>query len=440
MSFESQANSYPQSIERSTWRARSRGLAIRLTIAAAVLASTLLVDPRNSSGAKWLQPDSLAAQPAMEVPPPNSKQEEGAADWLLPQLHAAPKEIMAGGDFGDDSCDDPCDDCCAANEPQAFGRGLFRVTGARAGQKPLWGPPQLEIADWRNDYERIRALDNDNPESLFYTNRANIFGQDVPDEWDWINLISTDRPDFTDATFTVGQGITMLETGYTFRRVIDSQSRFTTRQLPETLIRYGVTKDFELRLKWNGYLMLDHRDLPSGVRTTQFGSEDIDIAFKWQLFEQQNWRPKFLVVAGALVPSGTRDFSGNDVQPHVFLLQGWQIRRWLHVKHGFGWDYLTQPEFAVAANDIGIPVFSTQHPVLNVFHESISILSQWTRRVGMFHEWFALFGPHQAASQFLDMGVYYYLTPSVQLDAVIATRLSDRVDEMFAKAGFSTRW
>jgi hypothetical protein len=416
MSISNQAAFGQPRLEVVKHHAAAQGLAVWLAIVAVALTATVLVAPQHAWGF------------------------EPAADNSLLGPAAAPEEIVAGESFGDDSCDDRCDDCCSAKRPQTFGRGLFKVTGARAGQQALWGPPQLEIADWRDDYERIRALDNGNPNSLFYTNRANIFGQDVPDEWDWINLISTDRPDFTDATFTVGKGITMLETGYTFRRVIDTDTRFTTRQLPETLIRYGVTKDFELRLKWNGYLMLDQRDLPSGARVTQFGSEDLGVACKWQLFEQQNWRPKFLVVAGALVPSGTRGFSGNDVQPHVFLLQGWQIRRWLHIKHGFGWDYLTQPEFAVAANDIGIPVFSTQHPVLNLFHESISILTQWTRRVGAFHEWFALFGPNQTASHFLDMGIYFYLTPSVQLDAVIATRLSDRVDEMFAKAGFSTRW
>src|SRR2546421_6993318 len=53
-------------------------------------------------------------------------------------------------------------------------------------------------------YSRIPCLDCDDPSSVFYTYRANLFGIEVPDEWDFYNLISTDRPDFPDATFSVG--------------------------------------------------------------------------------------------------------------------------------------------------------------------------------------------------------------------------------------------
>ncbi len=74
------------------------------------------------------------------------------------------------------------------------------------------------------EYPRIPALDCDDPSSVFYTYRANLFGIDVPDEWDFYNLISTDRPDFTDATFSVGTGVTIIETGYTYRRAFDHEA------------------------------------------------------------------------------------------------------------------------------------------------------------------------------------------------------------------------
>ena len=49
------------------------------------------------------------------------------------------------------------------------------------------------------EYPRVPALDCNDPGSLFYTYRPSLFGIDVPDEWDFYNLINTDRPDFTDA-------------------------------------------------------------------------------------------------------------------------------------------------------------------------------------------------------------------------------------------------
>src|SRR4029079_12356284 len=76
----------------------------------------------------------------------------------------------------------------------------------------------LQIAD-PADHPRIPALDNDDPQSLFYTMRPNLFGEQIPDEWDFGNIIATDRPDFTDAPFTVGRHVAVWESGYTFRRI-----------------------------------------------------------------------------------------------------------------------------------------------------------------------------------------------------------------------------
>lgn len=103
----------------------------------------------------------------------------------------------------------------------------------------------IVVSDPRQ-YPRIPALDCDIPGSIFNTWRANLFGIDVPDEWDFYNLISTDRPDFTDATFSVGTGVTIIETGYTFRKAFDQAANLeqSRRSLPEALVRYGLTDEF----------------------------------------------------------------------------------------------------------------------------------------------------------------------------------------------------
>jgi len=197
-------------------------------------------------------------------------------------------------------------------------------------------------------------------------------------------------------------------------------------------------------MKWNGYLMTDIKDQATGARDTSFGGEDLDLGFKWELLQQKSWRPMVTVVSGILVPTGTRGVSANRVQPHFNLLAGWGIRRWLYVKWQTGCDFLnTNNTSAVMTMSSVVPTFVTTRSPQNSWHESISILTQWTKRVGAFHEWFMISNTGSGdtrAQHFFDMGAYIYATPNVQFDIRIGKRASDRVNETFEGAGLSLRW
>jgi len=153
---------------------------------------------------------------------------------------------------------------------QALADDSLRVASVPPRENAIFAPPPYDdgtrylpdgngwiVVSDPMAYPRVPALDCDDPDRLLYTYRPNLFGIDVPDEWDFYNLINTDRPDFTDATYSVGQGVTIIETGYTYRRAFDhpANSEQSRRSIPEALLRYGLTNEFELRLKWNGYVM-----------------------------------------------------------------------------------------------------------------------------------------------------------------------------------------
>lgn len=78
--------------------------------------------------------------------------------------------------------------------------------GAAFPERAFWSPSNVKLVNPR-EYLRVTSLDDDRPGSFFYTQRPNIFNIPVEDEWDWYNLINTDRPDFTDTPFSVGEGI-----------------------------------------------------------------------------------------------------------------------------------------------------------------------------------------------------------------------------------------
>ena len=313
--------------------------------------------------------------------------------------------------------------------------------GASVGERSMWGTINSRVVDPKQ-YVRIDALENNDPNRFWYSLRPNIFGIDVPDEWDYQNLINTDRSDFTDTPVSAGKGVTILETGITYTRVLTTDTHTSMRTLPETLLRVGITDEFELRIKSLGYSMVDQRDLKTGESGSIFGTNDLDLGFKYEVFQQKNWVPQTTLVTGALLPTGTNGISGNSVQPHFNLVNGWGIRRYIFLKHQFGMDYLTQPTFSVQspAGPGGAYGLVGNRPTVNSYHSSVSCLYQATKHVGGFVEWFTLYGSNQPTTNFLDTGLFIYLTPNVQLDCVIGSSVGSPDNTLFTKAGFSTKW
>ena len=198
-------------------------------------------------------------------------------------------------------------------------------------------------------------------------------------------------------------------------------------------------------MKWTGYNPINVEDPNSGLAASSIGTSDLDLGFKWQVFQQRGWFPRSTIVPGILIPTGTNGFSGNSIQPHFNFVQGWGIRRYIYLKHQFGMDYLTQPNFGVSGSVAGPmgptgPFLTATHPTIDSFHSSISCLYQATQRVGGFVEWYAVYG-NQPTTNYMDTGIFFYLTPNVQLDSTVGTSVSSpNGNLLFAKFGFSTRW
>ena len=65
----------------------------------------------------------------------------------------------------------------------------------------------------------------------------------------WDEPLQSDRPDFTEASTTVGRGVRQLEMGYTYLRDDAAGSTTSAHSFPEFLFRVGVLTDWlELRV------------------------------------------------------------------------------------------------------------------------------------------------------------------------------------------------
>ena len=104
----------------------------------------------------------------------------------------------------------------------------------------------------------------------------------------------TDRPDFTEASSTVGRGVAQLEFGYTFTHNADGASSTTSHSIGEPLLRYGVLADWlELRIGWN---YANQTTIAGGVGTSVRGAEDLYLGYKIGLTPQEEMLPEMALI------------------------------------------------------------------------------------------------------------------------------------------------
>ena len=111
----------------------------------------------------------------------------------------------------------------------------------------------------------------------------------------------TDRPDFTEASSTVGRGAQLFELGYTYTVDREDGMRNQSHSFPETLLRYGVLADwFEFRAALN-YAEERTPFSASG------GAEDLYLGAKIGLTPQECLLPEMAIIPQMWVPTGDDD-------------------------------------------------------------------------------------------------------------------------------------
>ncbi|HWB01169.1 MAG TPA: transporter [Pirellulales bacterium] len=307
-----------------------------------------------------------------------------------------------------------------------------------------WSTSGRETEPAREEYPHIFSTDVWDRRSFWYTNRPNILNMQVRANWDAMKVINTDRPDFTDVATVVGKKVVQVETGWTFRERQQPDLISDQNTLPESLLRVGVSDHFEWRIKWDGgYTWSRTHDYDTGLTSSTAGGSDTTLGFKWIVKDQDDWMPLQTIVTRLSVPTGVPAYSANTVQPGISYIYNWQVRRWWFIRGATGLDWLNHagPIFTTAGGPSSNIEFGHDYQVQCA--QSISSYFQIAPRLGMFMEWFILMHAKSADNRpdnYHDYGVYYYLTPNLQLDARIGQRFSGPgFNEWFTGAGISFR-
>jgi len=121
----------------------------------------------------------------------------------------------------------------------------------------------------------------------------------------------TDRPDFTEASSTVGRGVAQIEFGYTYVLNDDAGTRDVSHSAGEPLLRYGILAEWlELRA---ALFPVSTNSTTGGVRTSTTGIEDLYLGLKIGLTPQERWLPEMALIPQMLVPTGSSAFSNREV-------------------------------------------------------------------------------------------------------------------------------
>lgn len=233
--------------------------------------------------------------------------------------------------------------------------------------------------------------------------------------------IVTDRPDFTEASSTVGIGVAQVEAGYTFTLDGDDQAH----SWGEPLLRVGLFANwFEMRLAFFPV----SQSFDNGIRRiTDSGAEDLYLGCKIALTPQDGIFPEMAILPQMTVPTGGSAFTDQQVHPGVNFLYSWELSEDCSLAGS------TQYNSAI---DGLVDRYAE-------WAQSIALGAALTDDVGLYTEWYALF-PHSANNvvpeHYMNGGFAILLSEDVQFDIRAGLGLNDAADDFFVGSGLSIRF
>lgn len=242
----------------------------------------------------------------------------------------------------------------------------------------------------------------------------------------WDEPLISDRPDFTDASTTVGRGKTQVEMGYTFYHDRTGGDRIDLHSAPEALFRIGMFAEwFELRLAQN---FLSQRTWSGGQATSVSGATDLYVGTKLWLTPQQGVLPELAAAFAMTVPSGASDLTNDRILPQIAMLFSWGVTS----------------KIDIAGNTF---YFSSVDPATSALcttmAQTMEVVYSPTDELFVYLEWYA-YMPSAATSiplqHYMDTGVAYHVTNDVQIDARVGTGLNEHALNMFGGVGLCLRF
>jgi hypothetical protein len=230
------------------------------------------------------------------------------------------------------------------------------------------------------------------------------------------DLVSADRPGIADSSTTVKRGAFQIEIGVER----DSESGQHTFSTP-TLLRYGLSDAFELRVETSGY------ERVSGGGDHASGLAPVSAGAKWNFLSATKDRPSLGLIGRVFVPSGSGEFKSHDATGDLRLAADMSFgEKWaINPNIGVSFDH-DERSFTAALAALTVQYNLTEKG--NVFVDG-----GYESRSGSGHG--------SGSSLLLDTGVAWIVGRDTQLDFSIGwgAHGSD-VPNVFISAGYTRRF
>jgi len=224
-------------------------------------------------------------------------------------------------------------------------------------------------------------------------------------------VISADRPGISTGTDVMPQGRWQWEQGFSYEADKTSGSTIHKVNFSNTLLRFGLSRNAELRLQVDGLYMKDDWESITGLCPIVVGS-------KIKVHESQNAIPNVALLANLVIPCGKREFRADNIAPQLYALFSNDLNDQLNLSYNVGleWD--------------GEDAAPTTFVALCLGYSP-------TDNVGVFAEGYGYMHKHTSAQWYMDGGVNWIVTPRVQLDLSGGVLLSHFGKDLFVAVGVS---
>lgn len=242
--------------------------------------------------------------------------------------------------------------------------------------------------------------------------------------------METERHDFTQSTTTVGRGVFQVESGYLYLYKDAHGEVESSHSTPEMLLRYGLSDDIEVRLRWNyaWRFIEDEPDLQ--------GAQDMIWSVKLQMTEARGWCPESALEIRSSVPTGGSDFSIGKVKAGFSYIYGWELME----------DVTLYGSTVYAPNGLGEFSLVPEEPEavsFDVWAQSAALGAELTEKNTAYIEWFGLFSnglEEEFTLSFVNAGFDHYFSDNFLIDFRVGMGLTEDSEDFFTGIGGGARF
>ncbi|WP_293875742.1 transporter [Flavobacterium sp.] len=226
-----------------------------------------------------------------------------------------------------------------------------------------------------------------------------------------IEPLQADRPDQTETPSLVPAGMFQAESGFTFQK---NDAVSTTKTLPSTLWKYGVNKNFEMRLITEFISQTINGE-------TIFGLNPIYIGCKIKITDEQGFLPKTSFIGHILLPKlASTEFKADYFATKFRFVMQHTLTKKVSFSYNLGaeWDGFS--------------------PVATFIYTVTSGYS-FTDQLGAYFELFGFAPQNETSNHSLDGGFTYLINNNFMLDLSSGIGITDNAPKHYFALGFSFR-